>query len=213
MYACLLMIFVFIIIHFILFQKDNKSEIYFIHIPKNAGSTIEKVFKKNGILLSKYNFNFHAISENICSQWHLPPKYLPKFNFKDYKLTFCIIRDPLERLVSEANYLNIKDINKFIKENLINDNFNFDCHLIPQSEYIYDYYGNEIDEILIFENLDFDFPKLIKKYNLNIKYEKEKFNQSKKVHNIEDIQEENINLIKSFYKKDYELIEKIYKIK
>ena len=146
---------------------NNSKELYFVHIPKTAGTMIEDLFKKNGYLLGRFgNINNSSIIE--CSTWHVPPKYNSTINFKDYNTTFCVIRDPFDRFISEINYFNNGnngDINDYIVTNLINntDKFINNCHLVPQSEYLYDYYGNKVENIIHFENLDQDLNNFIKK--------------------------------------------------
>jgi hypothetical protein len=193
-----LLIIIEIILIIIIFNISK--ELYFIHIPKNAGSTIEEIFKKNNIDLGKYKTNKEGL---ICSEWHIPPKYNKDINFKNYK-TFCIVRNLIDRIISEANFKNVNDINIFIQENLkIKPNYSFDCHLLPQSEYIFDYYGNKIENIIHFDNFKSDFQKFIKKYNLNINnYENIFENKSNKKFNINDITHENLLLIKEYYKDD-----------
>lgn len=150
---------------------------------------------------------------NKCSFWHVPPKYNPEINFSNYKLTFCIIRDPLERFISESNFKKVPDINKFAIENLkmseecepITNNL-FDCHLIHQVDFLNDIYGNKVTDILRFENFNEEIKNLITKYNLNINFSGEKNNQSIKLHNISSLTEENIKLIKLFYQKDYDFL-------
>jgi hypothetical protein len=193
------------------FQKNSFSlnsssgkEIYFIHIPKNAGSTVEEIFKANGIDLGKYKTNQPNL---FCSEWHIPPKYNKDINFKKY-ITFTVIRDPIDRIVSEANYSNVDNINDFIKNNLkFKPNYSYDCHLLPQSEYLTDYYGNKVENILYFKNFNSDFEKFVKKYNLGIVNYKDKVeNISTKKFSKNDIDIKNLELIKEYYKSDFKLL-------
>lgn len=204
----IILIILIIIIILILNNRESfemNKELYFIHIPKNAGSTIEEIFKKNKIDVGKYKSNQDGL---FCSEWHIPPKYNKNINFKDY-ITFCIVRHPIDRIVSEANYINVDDINEFIQKILkFKPNYSFDCHLIPQSEYIYDYYGNKVENIIQFENFKSEFKDFMKKYKLDVYYEDTFENISNKKFNINDITHENLLLIKEYYKDDFKLLEK-----
>jgi hypothetical protein len=183
--------------------ENYLKELYFVHIPKNAGTTVEEMFKQYNIELGKYKINK---TDLFCSEWHIPPKYNKNINFKNY-ITFCIVRDPIDRIVSEANFKNVDDINIFIKKYLqFKPNYSFDCHLLPQTEYIYDYYGNKIENILQFNNFKYDIENFIKKYKLNITYVDTFQNISNKKFTISDINNENLLLIKEYYKDDFKLI-------
>ena len=192
---------------------ENTKDVYFVHIPKTGGTTIERLFKKYNYFVGTYDNKFNYNKHDFCPFWHVPPKYNKNINFKNY-ITFCFIRDPLERVVSEVNFLQVKsDINKFIKDRLINEDNNFveDCHFLPQSDYIYDIYGNRVENILNFKNFDNELINFIKKYNLNIKYSKDTDVHlvSMKLWKVSDLSDEVINLIKKYYSKDYLLIKSL----
>ena len=207
---------------FNLTNDNRKAELMFIHIPKNAGTSIEVAAKKYGIMWGLYyDFKKHGINrknENInVSVWHIPPKILK--NNKGYevyfkkKVPFCVVRNPYERAVSEYKYHNNlykipiskQGLNEFIttiESRLNRDICDFGCHFIPQSEYIYGYNNNKVSEILRFENLETDFKKLCLKYNYpNIKLEK--INKTGKVVTINDLNSESIKTINKIYKKDF----------
>ena len=50
-----------------------------------------------------------------------------------------------------------------LKYKFVKDKFYYGCHFIPQSEFIFG--SPKCDEILRFENLEYDFNNLLKKYN------------------------------------------------
>ena len=199
-----------------MYEEVNFDKLFFIHIPKNAGTSIEYISKKNNILWGKdYQFNLTENEiENLLenkSIWHVPPKYLPTDNnpYKKY-INFAIIRNPYDRIISEYKYYknieNIKDynINIFIKDiyhKYKENKFYYGCHFIPQSEFIYGY--PKCDEILRFETLDSDFYNLLNKY----KYRQMKLPQKNKSYGnttIDSLNKDSIEIINKIYKDDFE---------
>ena len=77
----------------------NRTDLEFTHIPKNAGTSIENAGKKAGICWGRFSL-FH--NRKMCSTWHQPPRI--NKDLHQGKKTFCVIRDPKERIVSEYRY-------------------------------------------------------------------------------------------------------------
>jgi hypothetical protein len=180
----------------LLLDTESKG-LGFIHIPQNAGSSIEAVGLKYG-----RQWGFNAInsttvrkvqmnSNKICSWFLVPPWYLPGVKVYTNKELFCVIRDPTERLF--ATYLSLMkflngdcplseqdaailnhykqcspaSLNYFVQEALGGSEFDFDCNLMPQSRYIWDWDGKQVcKEILEFEELPTALPALLQKYNI-----------------------------------------------
>jgi hypothetical protein len=193
-------------------KTSEKKPFLFIHIPKNAGTSIENMFLTNKIEIGRHKIENNVIENIGVNEWHCPPKYRD-LNFNDY-IAFCVVRHPIDRIISEFNYMHSidwieipDDINKYVKEALGNnvDQFAFDGHLIPQSEFIQDKYGNVITTILKFENLESELKLFMKKHRL--KYKIEKANSSNKINSIKDLNSESLRLIKSFYKNDFVLFD------
>tara|TARA_B100000886_G_scaffold332894_1_gene286143 strand:- start:3509 stop:5140 length:1632 start_codon:yes stop_codon:yes gene_type:complete len=196
-----------------------KKLLLFIHIPKTGGSYIENEFLKNGYLVGQYfKRNPIYINNYRCNNWHTPPKYMNNIDFNNY-IVFTVVRDPLSRFLSEVNwdsfpkyYRNkIKDINTFISTNFKNNDINYDgdCHLVPQIEYLYDKRGKRIENILKQENLNEDLDKFIKKYNLDIVLSYSKNNEKERNNTLNDIGYENVILLKKIYKNDIDLLKSI----
>lgn len=213
------------------FNEENKItyNLEYIHIPKTAGSSIEKLGEKYNI-----NWGMHSkrveYTENIeKSNWH-NFRFKPSKDF-DY---FTIVRNPYDRLISEYYYLrqfdksyydgfidknnkdkdnDITNFKKFVKdifarykkegENIIN------CHITPQSKFVYDD-NNEsrIQNVIKMENnMSLELDKLFKKYNLGIDIKDLPYdNKTVKLFNKEDLDDEIRDIIYEFYKRDFELL-------
>lgn len=83
----------------------NKPSFFFLHVSKNAGTSIEEFFKSEGILLGR----FDPFYSNHNINWHTPPstfRKLLKDSFKDAtsgKTIFIVHRSPFHRVLSEMN--------------------------------------------------------------------------------------------------------------
>ena len=188
----------------------------FIHISKTGGTSIEDCFYENNIKIGR----FDEILQKNNIHWHepfinYPDKMKKKFDW------FVVVRNPYEKILSEF-YCNFTGIGLFLKIPIIGkklydifDNSFFlnkiikymikhsryTKHCIEQYKYIDGKYNVNI---LRFEQLEDDFNKLMKKYNLNIKLNKYN-NSSKKKLSITDISKKNIKLINKIYHKDFEI--------
>ena len=192
-----------------------KKPLLFVHVPKTGGTMVEETFLKYGyfvgIFLDKDSRSY--INNYKCSTWHYPHKH-SKINFNDY-ITFIVVREPISRLLSELNWKHFgyfyknrfSDINSFISYHFGKKEISYDgdCHLVPQYEYLYDSYGNKVENILNQKTLNKDLEGFIKKYNLDILVSNKKVNTTTKKYFIEDISYNNLELIKNYYKKDLEL--------
>lgn len=189
---------------------NRNKKALFIHIPKTAGTSIEKFFNmqnKNCFFQRKHIHKINGI--RFCSQ-HL--RYVDMKerldNIDDY-FSFSFVRNPYDRMVSEFFYRGgnkkHKNINKWVKKFI---NRNDEDHCLAQYEFICD----ENDNILVdflgsFENLNEDFSKLADKLNLKKKKlpHERKTNVRKNKNYDEYLNEESKELIYERYKKDFEL--------
>jgi hypothetical protein len=187
------------------------KELKFIHITKTAGSSIETVgLEKNkrwGIHHKEYGF-WHEIFSNK------PNSLKSKYDW------FMVVRNPYNRIISEYNFIanslglenhTVDEFNRFIKRWMLNASNNKENH--PMYGRIngdhfteqYKYYDpSVIIHILKFENITEEFNNLMKKYNYDIILNK-KVQVSKIYFNLKDISNENIELIKTIYKNDFEI--------
>ena len=80
----------------------------FLHIPKTAGATIEELggpagpFRKHKCGRANVTFK-----REHCDMWHVPPRDLLAGREAWYPRdsTFCVVRDPVARLLSEFKFL------------------------------------------------------------------------------------------------------------
>lgn len=201
----------------------GKGCLDFIHIPKAAGSSVEKASfaalgahsggsvdgwgKEDGQLECSHPSSDEVGTFcNIYSSgrivgrtyiWHTPPSWDSKLKHSYTRCTtFCVVRDPVERAVSEWTYLGGCDgkqgeVNEFIWNNLEKaalNPFHGSGHWLPQAEYVYGHatavYGERspkgeyCQRVLRFENLTAEFNSLMKEFEFDATLERR--NPSKK---------------------------------
>lgn len=170
---------------------SHQNKCIFVHIPKNAGQSIESVFVKNhGLtwnerspLLLKPNFDPNKGPPRLAhltAQEYIGCAHIPEELFNQY-FKFSFTRNPWDRLVSEYNYrkahgdLNYQASFKlFVMNNFPDvtaDNYtsskDYYRHIIPQWKFLYDNDGNcLVDFIGRFEKLQLDFDKVCQQINL-----------------------------------------------
>lgn len=212
-------------------RKKHKSqkELAFIHIPKNAGTTIESLGMQNNIKWGRNMLeNDYQVTETKSSKvfynWHVPPRYLKQYNPYEKYDTFCVVRNPTSRILSEYKWFhnynkekdNANDLNNWLERVLTKNNIYFtggvdriglmDGHLFPQYFFIYDENGNQTcNYILKMENLTFEFNELMKKYNYNLRLSNTDYRNKSIDFEIteKDINKENLKLINELYYIDF----------
>lgn len=97
-------------------DRAAPKQLVFMHIPKNAGTTIENLGEAHGVAWGRFDTLAGAnpgldvfdgrSGETFCTEWHTPPDQLPSPNpYTDPSSeVFCVTRDPWERMVSEYVY-------------------------------------------------------------------------------------------------------------
>ena len=162
----------------------------FIHIPKNAGTSIEEYFGNGSVRIQPSK---HADIHEIKARF--------KNYYNNYR-KFTIIRNPYDKMVSWYFYLkrnlgedyNIIEFNDWIKDPSkfwhANDPISF---LKPQCDWI-----DSTVEIIKFENLKDDLNNFFnKKINLPIT------NKSNHSHYLDYYNSDSLNIIYNRYKKDF----------
>lgn len=129
-----------------LFKKLN---IFFIHIPKTGGTSVDHyLYKKTNTERNVLTF-FSAcpIKLNKHTLQHCTYEELYKYgkcfniNINKYKL-LTIVRNPYNRIISELFYLgkiNIDSTKEFVEKKILEffqDDYHYDNHKIPQYKFI-----------------------------------------------------------------------------
>ncbi|KJZ17947.1 sulfotransferase family 2 domain-containing protein [Loktanella sp. S4079] len=124
---------------FILKQKV----LFFIHIPKTGGSSIETALRQQGArqaLLSASNGGFMK-----CTPQHMHAPLIELFipsSFRDF--TFAVCRHPVNRLISEfhmrrdrwENGISFSEFVDYTFKKYRDNEYIFDNHIRPQSEFV-----------------------------------------------------------------------------
>jgi len=195
--------------------EDKQKPLLFIHIPKTGGTFVEDEFKKYNYKVGRHDPNKNLRTNSTCSFWHTPLKNNKNINFKDY-ITFTVVRDPYDRIISEYNWKHFPrykgtgltrdtEINDFVSE-LNKDQIIYkgDCHLVPQTEYLTDAYGNKVQHILHQEHLNEELNEFIKTYKLNIQLSTQKRNKQSRNHTKDELNDTSLKLIQKYFKKDFD---------
>jgi len=181
------------------------SPLEFVHIPRNAGTSVEMcsiadpsrakdqkwgVANPNiqGLYAMPKPDNWGPAWPPKCYKQHVPPQYIPDV-FNGDKETFCVVRDPYARMISQFKFIKIhsrkldKDtctadqMNSVLLDHLTKakttDPYFGDCHYLPQSVFVYGinpanakvwYRTRGCKHILRLENLANDFGSLMEKH-------------------------------------------------
>lgn len=202
------------------------KELKFIHIPKTAGTSIEKQAIEKKIHWGVYdqvlnnpslytNSSFHHWSLRYLKSKELKDKLKEKYDF------FFVVRNPYTRLVSLINHISSNvfkfGLNRYLVNNDLKNNSNINifirdilkdkCNLsyCPQVNFLFDNDGKLlVDNICYYEDLHDDFSKLMNKYNLDVTLEKEITHMVDYKFFVNDLEPETIKIINEFYRDDFE---------
>jgi hypothetical protein len=185
-----------------------KHNLCFVHIPKTAGTTIEKAL---GIDTIENLYQTKKFKEYGVPPQHLTIEELSKeLDLKNFKL-FTIVRNPFDRLVSEFVYQKTcwrtKDyhdlsfsefVNTCLSLKTENRKWIFDSHLELQVDFIR---GEYPVKVFKYENLQECFDWLKEQTGENLKFGHEK--KSNKKHYTEFYDSEDlIRIVEDFYRVD-----------
>lgn len=192
----------------------STHNLFFIHIPKCAGTTIEKALdmQKEEFFFSKNRFNTLL----KVSPQHFTYKNLKTIcNLDKFKL-FTVVRNPYDRIVSEYKYIqngeneywkDFKNLNfdLFIEKIFLLDEFKrydlFDSHFNLQYNFIED--GEDLIKLFKYESLQeaFDWLNLITDSTIAFPHER---NSEKMHYSFYYKYKRTIDIVSEFYKKDLE---------
>ena len=207
-----------------------KHKIIFIHIPKCAGQSIENIFlrdlglswkERHPLLLRPRKANekgperlAHLYAEEYFKLGYIPKEKYDKF-FK-----FSIIRNPIDRILSEINFqkipkknskniYGIESVEEYISKVIKLDKFSdSQRHISPQVKFLYDSDTNKllVDQVISFDELNHEVPKILQK-KLKVFLEVPKINSSKyKLWVKEELTSNDLTFIHDFYEKDFKFL-------
>ena len=132
-----------------IFRLENLN-VYFVHVPKCGGTSIEAALSDAGIELSLMDGHFWSISSQ---RWYKSsPQHMTAVDFtslfsSDFvDLSFAVIRDPVERFLSAFNFNrrrigHLVSMDRFLsKLERRTDFFSYrlDNHFVPASQFVPD---------------------------------------------------------------------------
>ena len=187
------------------------KELKFIHITKNAGTSIENIAFEKNINWGRYDTEYKLKTNQRNSWWHKVINKSPKYDW------FLVVRNPYERLISEfyckfnkiekciwssidKDKYTKEDFNNFIKNRIVNWK-NFHGHYMPQSIHLQD---DVKIHVLKYEKLENDFNDLMKIYNLDLILNKHDNKADIKKFTVNDFDTDTIKLINDIYYDDFE---------
>ena len=210
-----------------------KHKIIFIHIPKCAGQSIENIFlrdlglnwkERHPLLLRPRKANekgperlAHLYAEEYFKLGYIPKEKYDKF-FK-----FSIVRNPVDRILSEINFQKIpkrnskniyglESVEEYISKVIKLDKFSdLQRHISPQVKFLYDSETNKllVDKIIPFDELNNEVPKILQK-KLKVFLEVPKINLSKnKLWVKEELTSRDLSFLYDFYESDFKFIKNL----
>lgn len=195
---------------------SHKLKCIFIHIPKAAGSSMDKLLQHNDPSATRIIADLPAThiahKGKHCFATDLK-EYLPDNIWRSY-FKFAFVRNPFDRLVSwyhmclqkpdeEYRQYIVQNTTSFEDFIIKSDNFPGRAKMLSfnQVEYICDQKGNLlVDFIGYFENIDSDFNKVTSA--LGIKNEITCFNRSEHKNYREYYSDKTINIVNERFHKD-----------
>jgi len=203
---------------------SKSNNMVFIHIPKTGGTSIEEAGLKQGIVWGYPKAGWFAVGHKgeSCNKRHVPPYLHPEdYNNKE---TFCIVRDPYSRMISEYRYLRstywgggfgihkkqecAEDLNNWVQDTLrtyIYEHFMHDCHVIPQSQFIWGPDGQRwCQNILRFEHLTDSVNAFMERQTVPVRLTLHD-NEAKQCPDLSarDLTAESLSMVQIFYKDDF----------
>ena len=143
----------------------------FLHVPKNAGTTIQRLLPELRPRTTVVDGRTCGKCVKVggpcaCSLWHVPPRYLPRPSpYADHD-TFCVARDPVDRVLSQWRMEGARRSACLVMRERLTHRCGAamsDCHLWPQHEYVWDAAGRRTcAHVLAFDDLSDQFRRLMR---------------------------------------------------
>lgn len=158
---------------------SHRHKAVFVHIPKTAGQSVEKVFlddlglnwKQRDQLLLRRNMDPARGPKRLAhllAREYVELGYLSDRKYAEY-CSFAIVRHPFDRMISEYRYRLFgkrrrgeplpddidSDFDRFMRQMPDDDYNDLPRHLMAQADYVLDRGGEVmVDHVLRFEDLD-----------------------------------------------------------
>ena len=210
-----------------------KHKIIFIHIPKCAGQSIEYIFlrdlglswkERHPLLLRPRKANekgperlAHLYAEEYFKFGYISKEKYDKF-FK-----FSIIRNPVDRILSEINFqkipkknskniYGIESVEEYISKVIKLDKFSdLQRHISPQVKFLHDSETKQllVDKVIPFDEINNEVPKILQK-KLKVFLEVPKINSSKnKLWVKEELTSGDLSFLYDFYESDFKFLKNL----
>lgn len=129
-----------------IFRVKGKN-IFFFHVPKCAGSSVERSLINSGLKLSFHDVHFRNKWQSISPQHICKSHYHSLFQNDFFDYSFSIVRNPVSRFISAFAYNRKKigmfrDINSILRELSFREDFSakkYDNHFTPAVRLIPDH--------------------------------------------------------------------------
>jgi len=202
-------------------RLNEEKKLEFVHITKCAGTAIEEAAAKAGISWGACHYLPYSFCQGTEQDKRLQyhggsPWHSPENNIHIDAVTFTVIRNPYNRVISTYYYNegkkktpdHIINTRKYLKNYILYE-LKRSKTSIPQSSYVFDKEGKRIiDHVLYFETLSTDgkFEALMNKFNLqNVTLPKDMVNGRKKGSRlgVQHLHKHALKLINDYYHDDF----------
>ena len=210
-----------------------KHKIIFIHIPKCAGQSIENIFlrdlglswqERHPLLLRPRKANEKGPERlaHLYAEEYFKFGYIPKEKYDNF-FKFSIIRNPVDRILSEINFqkipkknskniYGIESVEEYISKVIKLDKFSdLQRHISPQVKFLHDSETKKllVDKIIPFDELNHEVPKILQK-KLKEFLEVPKIKSSKnKLWVKEELTSGDLSFLYDFYESDFKFLKNL----
>lgn len=206
---------------------SGHHKVVFVHIPKCAGQSIERAFLRDlnldwearaPLLLRAKNENEPGPERlaHLYGYEYLKFGYIEQDDFDQF-YKFSVVRDPIDRLISELNYRGVRkgifgvnSVEEYVVKARKKHAPDRDIvrHLEPQVTFLFDeeLKAPLVDHVFQLKDIESEFEIIKSQIGFpNLKLEKENVSQSKEWRK-SDLSNSDLDFLTDTYKKDFEFI-------